>query len=298
MLRVLGVHAAEGVPVVVVDGSGAVCLAWPGPGHARVGPLHTPEGPAWLAPSWEGATLWEVVVAHPDGVGEAAALWALREVVAAGSRAIDPDASYVDEAGRLRCARGPGPLSALARYLLRGELAHAPSDDEPPWVASLDEDPSVGLALREGDGEAWRGAVRRASRSLVEAGPHAGEVWAVTAPAAPRSGSTEVVAPPRARLARSAGLTLLLGLAAGWVLGRGAGATVEIVVHEVAGLTVACADTRHESTAPRLTLPVRPLLCRVEVRAGDVVAATALDMARGGRYECRVVGEEVACDGP
>ena len=93
-------------------------------------------------------------------------------------------------------------------------------------------------------------------------------------------------------------LTLLLGVVAGGLVGRATGATVEIVAPGAIAITASCADTRHESAEPRLLLPSRPVVCRVEVRAGDVVAATALDMARGGRYECRVVGEEVACDGP
>ncbi len=271
----------------------------------RHGPLVTSEGLRWLTPERVGLALPDVIdswrdAPPPPEVLVAALAAALDAVDAVGPNAgaeagrlvVEPDGHILVDAVQDLPSRG---LPALARYLARGILAHAPHELDPSWVVELAaaEDPSSFLRELPADPAGWRALV---AGLQMPAGP----VPTDSVGAVLTLGSSQVAGaveePPGVVNARFASLALLLGLCSGWMVANSwIQPVVEIEVQGAERAVLRCSGSTLDAAPPRFTHTVVPGRCTLVVSAAAGEARGEVDMSRANRYLCRVSTGKVEC---
>lgn len=306
-LRILGRHGpTDGLAVEVVD-SGALRVWHDDAAPDRIGPLQHGDDVGWLGPWVDGVTAWDVVVAHRDGVDDAVAIELVRRIgvaVAAlsGTGGVDPEAVWLDRTGEvLHVVRVPGAgaaegLPQLARYLVRGELAHAPSEADPAWLTELEAMPSAtavrgGLAALEGDPLALEAAIELVDGDPVGPDPRAGRVWYL--------GGVPAQTPAKVEVARIAALTLVLGALGGWfVASNRQPPEVVLVVPGAEALVLTCPDGEVRTSDPRIVRALGATRCTLVAEVDGSRHVGTVDTSRAGTYECSLLGGDVTCEGP
>lgn len=313
-LRVLGRHVPSDGLATVDPATGQRRVLHDRPWPGAIGPLPTTWGPRWMSACDDAASLWAVITAHAEGAPDAMAVAALRDVVDAllpvdPVLGVDAEATWFDPRGHLVhlepvAGMGPGRgVPQLARYLLRGELAHgAEGGTSHPLITALERCGTDLAAMRgalssvDADRDALGAAVFAVGADPIDPGhPRRGQTCGVGMAAAPQAGP-----PPRVLVARVAGLTLLLGVLAGWFLAPtqgGAGPRVlDVTVHGAEAFTLECGKARFlvAPASAGIVVPAGP--CRISAMIDGVWKGADVDTTQRLKYECRVRGGEVACD--
>lgn len=299
----LGVDADTGLDVVARDGLRYALRLLPPPrvrasrALGWVGPLPLAQGVAWLAPlpAAVGVDALAEAVDGLDAPALASVVDGLLDGLDGDLPGVDPEAWLVGRDGRAwlleedaRDAAAPG------RSLHEALTAVADGDALPGWLDAVRDAETVAEVARRLEGaprdpDGLRRAVAMAREDRIVAVPgQTGALLAVGgAPAAP----------PRALVARVAGLTLVLGLAAGWWLAPRGPDPAVVRADGVDQLQVDCGDVR---TVSRGGAPLRlppSSRCTVTLRSGRREASGPLDIGPARKYRCQVREGEVACVG-